>query len=997
MIRRTFLLFLCATLAASAQRRTREFDADWHFHLGDPENASAADFDHARWKKIDLPHDWAFQNGVSQDGAQRDAGGYYSGGIGWYRKTFQLPALKEDQRALIEFDGVYMNSEVWINGKPLGKFPYGYLTFSHELTTHLKDGENTIAVRCDNSKEPSARWYHPCGIYAPVRLITTHRSNYLTDIQITTPKVTKDSATINIASWHASGDHDNNIQILYEVTDPNGRVVHKSTKNSFDLPKPLLWDLDTPRLYKLTTRLVVDGKTQDQLRTRFGIRDIEWKADTGFWLNGRNIKLKGVCEHWEGGPVGGAWTKDLMRWKIKTIKSMGCNSIRTAHNPCPPFFYDLCDEMGMLVMDEIFDGWLKKAPFDYGQQAFADHWEQDLRSWLKRDRNHPSIVIWSLGNETRGPVAPDMVKVCHELDPTRPVTSGHSGSEHMDVYGVNGHSEKQTFYTNYKRPKDKPFIATEAPHTWQVRGYYRAKTWFRDGFPNKRQAPFPCPDLSPEEIFTYDWTAPGNRANRKQIFNSSYDNAMVRMTARKGWEKMRDLPWFSGHFRWTGFDYPGEAGYVHGGWPFRAFMGGTHDLAGFPKDTAFFYQSQWTSEPMVHLLPHWTHPKMEKGTKIPVVAYSNAEEVELFLNDKSLGIRKPGRKAEDMQCEWSVPWKKGTITAIARRNGKEVARHSHTTAGAPASLALKAEPSGKEIVVTTTIRDKAGIHTPYADNRIHYHLSGDSSIRSLENGNPVDTENGSTMSSRRAFMGLNRAFIHTEGALTLNAFAILGSRNGVTSDQFVVNIARSAFVYGPQPKHTVKILYTTNGSPPNEKSPVYTGPFTINFPATVKALVLHNGKPILDMEERFDRNQGLYWITGKERVGPNSSAGMQAENAKLSNGAKVAKKGDDFRGTGFVDMPEKEATITWYQENDGSAGTFNLRFRYANGDPNGFRNAHLIINGKKVKTLKFLSGRGWNKDWQLLNTSVQLTAGANEIILRAGDRGGPTIDELLVE
>ncbi|GAF01633.1 glycoside hydrolase family 2 TIM barrel-domain containing protein [Saccharicrinis fermentans] len=305
-----------------------------------------------------------------------------------------------------------------------------------------------------------------------------------------------------------------------------------------------------------------------------------------------------------------------MKWKLSLLKEMGVNAIRTAHNPAPPMFYDLCDEMGFLVMDEIFDGWMRKAKMDYGAQAFNDWWERDMTEWLERNRNHPSIIIYSLGNETKGEIAKELVAKCHQLDPSRLVTSGHSASEYMDVFGVNGGSEKQGFYQK-ERPL-KPFVATEAPHTWQTRGYYRTKTWFRDGYPNKGQQPFALPDLTQEEVFSYEWAPRDQWVNRKQHFNSSYDNAMVRISARKNWELMRDLPWYSGHFRWTGFDYYGEASYVHGGWPFRLFMGGALDVAGFEKDLFYFYQSQWTKKPMVHILPHWTHPTLDKGTEIPV-------------------------------------------------------------------------------------------------------------------------------------------------------------------------------------------------------------------------------------------------------------------------------------------------------------------------------------------------------------------------------------------
>ena len=784
-----WILGAACIAAGSAQAQGDEGDlrevidlmTDWRFHLGDPAGAEQPGFDDAAWRTLDLPHDWAFEGGVSKDGAQRGGGGYFSAGVGWYRHTLVSPPLEDDQQLTIDFDGVYMNSEVWINGHRLGRFPYGYLSFSYDLTPHLKPGENVLAVRCDNTKEPSTRWYHPCGIYAPVRLVIKNEQ-HVDHVFVTTPRVSGREAVVNIQTAVSGG---RGLKIDHRVLGPDGAEVGRTSGDTLTIKSPRRWGPDTPDLYTLVTTVSRRGEALDRLRTRFGIRSTRWEAKTGFWLNGENVKLRGVCEHWEAGPVGGAWTPELMRWKLEELKAIGVNAIRTAHNPFPPFFYDLCDEMGLMVMDEVFDGWRKKAKHDYGAQAFAERWETDLRAWLIRDRNHPSIVIWSVGNETRGKVAPKLVQICHELDPTRPVTSGHAGAEFMDVYGVNGGAESQGFFRGNRRPKDKPFIATEAPHTWQVRGYYRSLPWFRDGLPDHDRGPFPLPDLTEKEIFTYDWADPATKRNpRKQIFNSSYDNATVRISARQALEQLRDFPFYAGQFRWTGWDYLGEASYVHGGFPFRAFMGGAFDLAGFPKDLAFLYQSQWTDEPMVHLLPHWTHPKMAPDTLVPIWAYSNAEEVELFFDDTSLGIRKPGRAAMEMQCQWLVPWRPGTLTAVARDGGTEVARTSQTTAGPPARLGLDVERRADGLrILTARVTDDAGTLAPYADNRVYVALPEEARLLAHESGSPVDTDNNVTLGSRRAFMGLTRSFVEVKNAdATIAAMvgAILGSRNGVT-------------------------------------------------------------------------------------------------------------------------------------------------------------------------------------------------------------------------
>ncbi|WP_227805981.1 DUF4982 domain-containing protein [Algibacter lectus] len=328
---------------------------------------------------------------------------------------------------------------------------------------------------------------------------------------------------------------------------------------------------------------------------------------------------------------------------------------------------------------------------------FDQWWKKDLTDWIKRDRNHPSIVIYSVGNETRGAIAKDLVAQCNLLDPTRPVTSGHSGSDFMNVLGVNGSSEKQGYLENLtEKQKGKVFIGTENTHTWQVRGFYRTKTWFRDGYPNKNQRPYELPDLTEEEVFTHDWVDELDRKNRKQIFNSSYDNATVRVSSRLNIEQLRDIPAYAGSFRWTGYDYIGEAGYVHGGWPFKAFMGGAIDLANFEKDLFYLYQSQWTNEPMVHVLPHWTHPKVALNTEIPVWAYSNCDEVELFFNNTSLGKLKPGTAWDEMQCQWMVKWQPGTLKAVGYKAGKVVSEEIVQTAAQPSKiqLSIDGEPLG---------------------------------------------------------------------------------------------------------------------------------------------------------------------------------------------------------------------------------------------------------------------------------------------------------------
>jgi len=858
MIKIYTIVLLGLMLMSASARELEHFDRDWKFALGDKSGAEAEAFDDSDWRVLDVPHDWAFEADYARDAAQTDRGGYKPGGMGWYRKTFELPASFDGKQVRIEFDAVYMNSEVWINGEYLGKRPYGYASFHYDLTPYIKPGKNQLAVKVDSVLEPSARWYHGCGIYGHVKLVATDAISIAKDgVFITTPNISDTAAEVVVETEVLGTAGKATLETV--IIDPNGKEVAKvsqkvvlgaTAKQTLSVPIPMRWDVNTPNLYRVVSRV-----NNDEVTTRFGIRTIRWETKTGFWLNGNNVKLKGVADHSEAGPVGAAYPDELLRWKIRQIKAMGCNSIRTAHNPQTPVFYDLCDEMGILVMDEIFDGWGRKAAEDYGKQAFSEWWERDLRAWLKRDRKHPCVVVWSVGNETRGKAGGTLVGVCHEMDPTRLVTSGSSDSKHMDIEGVNGHSETMNFFKTHTQTK--PFVSTEAPHTWQVRGYYRSKTWYRDGYPNPKKSPFPCPDLTEKEIFTYDWVNPEDRKNRKQIFNSSYDNAMVRITSRKNWELMRDLPWHSGHYRWTGIDYLGEAGYVHGGWPFRAFMGGALDLALFRKDLFYFYQSQWTSEPMTHILPHWTHPKMKLGTLVPVWVYSNCDAVELFYNGKSLGTDKPGTKWNEMQCDWMVPWVPGKLEAVGYKNSKEVARTSQITAGVPAKLKLAVEGTSCP-VVTVTQTDEDGVMNPYAENRIHYNIDGPARILSLESGNPVNIENNYNQTSRAAFFGLARAFLQTTSdkkPLSVVVGTICGEKQLMTSDKVSI-VVQSLAIRGENTPRSFKVLYSTDGSKPSKE---YSGAFSVKPNTEVRADVFSGGKLVFSMAEKFGPGEGIYW------------------------------------------------------------------------------------------------------------------------------------------
>lgn len=996
-----------------SQRFEIDFNNNWKFLLGDEPEAFKPECDDSNWEMLNIPHDWAFEKGVSRNGAQTDKGGYFDGGIGWYRKVFEMPAEWAAKRILIEFDGIYMNSEVWINGHYLGKRPYGYISFRYELSEFLQSGKNTIAVRVDNSLEPSARWYHPCGIYAPVRLVLTNQQFIVPNgVYVTQANVDSTQASIQIetslgtrTSFKKGVTIETTIlnhkgELIESKSDKVNWVAHENIKinQTLELINPNLWSPESPYLYTVVSRVLLKKQVLDEVQTKIGIRSVTWKTESGFWLNGKNIKLLGVCEHFEGGPVGGAWTKPMLKWKLSLLKEMGVNAIRTAHNPATPMFYDLCDELGFLVMDEIFDGWGRKAANDYGAQAFNEWWQKDITEWIRRNRNHPSVFVYSLGNETKGEIGKDMVEFCHSLDSTRLVTSGHSASEFMDIFGINGESEKQSFYS--AKREEKPMVATEAPHTWQTRGYYRTQTWYRDAYPNKRQEPFEIPNLTEKEIFTYEWASPEKWTNNKQHFNSSYDNAMVRISARKNWELMRDLPWYSGHFRWTGFDYYGEAGYVHGGWPFRLFMGGALDVAGFKKDLFFFYQSQWTEEPMIHILPHWTHPELEIGTKIPVWVYSNCDEVELFINGKSLGKDRPGTKWDEMQCEWLVPWEPGILEAKGFNNGVELIQTVQTSAETPARLKLTNETSDRTknensiSIVTVAINDANDVFYPFGENNVCYHFDGPVRILSLENGDPVDTTKNVGINSKKAFMGLTRAFLELKKSaepIKIIAGAILGEKQLIHSNLVSIGI-KSLVISGNLSDDNLQIFYTINGTEPDFKSPIYTNPFPVTHGTTVKAIVVRDGEIILRMEEKFEYDLGLFWSKEDYADADMNMKGMKAVDAEFS-GARVGS----VNNIKYLSFYEKDAKVRWYQENDGSAGEFLLTITYAATDVQSVSPMELYINNKKAGLIKFDENVLLNSDWNEVSTKQKLEAGANFIELRTTQKNSPNILQLRVE
>ena len=749
-------------------RQKINFDFDWRFTKGDFPEATGVDFDDSQWTQLDIPHDWSINDEFNKDNPTGKPGGFASGGVAWYRKTFELNGKDKESEYSIEFGGVYENSEVWINGNYLGKRPFGYISFGYDLTPFLDFmGENVIAVRVDNSKQPNARWYTGSGIYRHVWLIKTSKLHIdRHGLYVTTPIVNEESALVEIRTRI-----DNETEVINEfllinelysadnqliVSDEAVCEIPVGSADEFiqelSVSDPQLWTPDNPHLYTLKTIIRDGDDIIDIIETNVGVRYFSFSADNGFSLNGEPMKLMGVNNHSDLGALGAAINNRVLKRRLEILKQMGCNAIRTAHNPPCEELLDMCDSMGFLVMDEAFDEWLESWPFGgikkpqgkakYGYHLHFNEWaEKDLTELIMRDRNHPSVILWSVGNEI-----PDacfekgterlrkLMKVARNLDPTRPITAGithmHLANEsgfasELDITGYNGGGGSAFMYEkDHETYPERKMIATEVPHSFQTRGIYRTKSWYRGK--NPLGGIYKVPDLTEEEVFT----------DIPRFYSSSYDNAMVRIGAQDSWRRTRDLPYMAGEFRWTGFDYLGETMF---GWPAKFWNFGIIDMCGFPKDTYYFYQSQWTEEPMVHILPHWNHEGKE-GIEIPVVAYSNCESVELFLNDKSLGEQFYG---DSLDLVWMVPYEPGVLAALAKNNGEPTVSKTFYTAGSPAKIQLIADR--KEILadrqdvvhVEVNIMDKKGYFVPIASNMINFTIEGDGEIIAVDNGDPM--------------------------------------------------------------------------------------------------------------------------------------------------------------------------------------------------------------------------------------------------------------------
>jgi len=755
-------------------RRRDKFNEEWKFIKKDLQGAQVFDFDDSAWKKVNLPHDWAIEGPFTKD-VSFQCGYLPFPGVGWYRKELTIPSDAKCVR--IEFDGVMRNAKVWLNGEYIGGRPYGYSSFSFDLTDYVRRGQkNVIAVRVEN-EDNSSRWYPGSGIYRNVCLTFTgevHVEQWGT--YITTKKVSDRSASVNVETQiQNQSNRPQDVVLETIIYDAQGNNVAKSTekkrikkdaslefRQELKVLNPIRWDIQNPYLYKAVSNVKIDDRIVDRYETKYGIRTFRLDPNQGFFLNGRHLKIKGVNLHHGLGPLGIAFSRRAAERQLEIMKEMGCNAIRTAHNPPAPEQLDLCDEMGLLVIDETFDEWEKpKVPNGYNK--FFDKWaEKDTRALLKRDRNRPSVIFWSTGNEIMELDTPQGKKnakrfyeICKEMDPTRPVISGIHLSikldrELADCFDVLGLNYWQDRYEEiHKKFPDKPLLTTESSAVISTRGEYH--------FPVERK---------PE----------GYHHKSYQI--SSYDIANCGFGALPDEEfKLQQKHSFlMGEFVWSGFDYHGEPDPYENMWPAHSSYFGIVDMSGFKKDRFYLYQSQWSDEPMIHLLPHWNWEGRE-GEVTPVYCYTNCASAELFVNGKSFG--KKEKTENKFRLKWNeVVYQSGSIKVVGyNHEGQRMCDKEIKTAGKPHNIELIADretikANGEDLCfVKVRIVDKEGNLCPLADNLVHFKLEGDGEIACVGNGNPISHEPYQAK-YRKAFHGLCIVVVRStqqEGCIELTA------------------------------------------------------------------------------------------------------------------------------------------------------------------------------------------------------------------------------------
>ena len=793
----------------------------------EPENLQFPSVDDNNWRSLDLPHDWAIE-GPFSDTLENNTGLLPWKGIGWYRKHFVVSDNDKGKRIYIDFDGAMAYAKVWLNGKYVGGWPYGYTSFRLDLTPYIIAGkENIIAVRLD-TKSWDSRWYPGAGIYRNVWLVKTSQTHIkYNGVFCTTPEVSNEKAILSVET-----------EVENHLNDPTALTVkaslYKLNKNletssepvsesvaatadiqgmkdhtfRLDIPvkKPVLWDIENPELYKVVVSILQGSTIVDIYETNIGFRTIKFTARDGFYLNGKRVEIKGVCNHHDLGALGAAFNTRAAERQLEILKEMGCNAVRTSHNPPAPELLDLCDRMGFLVEDEAFDTWKTgKKRNDYNILFYAWH-EEDLRAMVRRDRNHPSVFIWSTGNEVNDQNDPALSASLRDIikseDNTRPVTVGCNWDESgtngfqktVDVFGINYRLYRYDAFFAHKENDNLPFHSSESASTISSRGEY----FF----------PVVEGDLN-------------NNLPGKGIFQiSSYDLAYPAWasTVDQQWEMQDKYPGVFGEFVWTGFDYIGEPTPYGGDLtglrpgtkryemakevldkqnvtevPSRSSYFGILDLAGFKKDRFYLYQAKWRSElPMAHILPHWNWPE-RKGQVTPVHVYTSGDEAELFLNGKSLGKKKKGQF--EYRLRWDdVVYQPGELKAIAYKNGVKWAEDIMRTTGKASMLSISADrpallSDGYDLVyVTVRIEDKNNLLVPRSNNPISFSVDGPGTIIATDNGDATSHESFQS-SSKKAYNGMCLVIVKAEKGAT-GSFTVKANSKGLKGTAVTINITR---------------------------------------------------------------------------------------------------------------------------------------------------------------------------------------------------------------
>jgi beta-galactosidase len=759
-----FILMLLTSCTAPEQhpakvRQTKTLDSGWRFTKGDPPNAHLTDFDDSEWTSITLPHDWAIYGPFDKDVDKQVVAIEQNGettatektgrtgalpyiGTGWYRNRFSLPELKAHQRVLILFEGAMSEPEIFVNGARIGEWKYGYSYFYFDITNQiLVDHENLLAVKLQNVGE-SSRWYPGAGLYRNVRLIVKDQSGFdQWGTFITTPHITEEVAQVNIKTTVAG----EGLRLQADIYDMNDKLVQSALSktqyaNKFELnipvKNPLLWSPERPYLYVAKLQLYEDDVLIDEITQRFGIRSIAFEAGTGFTLNGKVTKFKGVCLHHDLGPLGAAVNKAALRRQLRILKDMGCNAIRSAHN-MPSFEQlELCDEMGFMFIAESFDEWAKPKVKNGYNRFFDEYAEQDVTNLVRATRNHPSIVMWSAGNEVPDQWGSEGVKrakwlqdLFHREDPTRPVTVGMDQVEatmasgfgaSLDIPGLNYRTN--LYEEAYERFPQGFILGSETASTVSSRGIYK--------FPVERGS-----------MKTY---ADG-QSSSYDVEHCSWSNL-----PEDDFVLQDDHSWVIGEFVWTGFDYLGEPTPYDEFWPSRSSYFGINDLAGLPKDRFYLYRSKWnTKEETLHMLPHWNWEGRE-GENTPVFVYTSYDSAELFLNGRSLGKRTKNDSTPQHRYRlmWmDVTYEPGTLKVVALDSeGKPAAEKIVRTAGKPHQIVLKADRTvinadGKDLsFVEVSVVDKDGAPCPTASQQLHFDVSGEGIFEAACNGDATSLE-----------------------------------------------------------------------------------------------------------------------------------------------------------------------------------------------------------------------------------------------------------------